>query len=103
MMDKGVYRLATAMLLQAVQDAMSVSNGRRNSALRWINGNADGAFSFAFVCRLVNRDPEYIRRFCLRRVAERTVPQPRQAALELRWGAWPAESFKSSAPAARQN
>jgi hypothetical protein len=91
------------MLLQAVQDAMSYSNGRRNSALRWINGKADGTFSFAFVCRVLNRDPERVRQFCLRRMAERALPPPRPFVPELRWGSWPVESFKSSAPAARQN
>jgi hypothetical protein len=72
--DKGIHRLATAMLLQAVQDSMSQSSGRRNSALRWINGKDQGPFSFLFVCRVLNRDPEEVRRFCLKKMNERRIP-----------------------------
>jgi len=74
--DKGVQRLATAMLLQAVQDAMSHSTGRRNGALRWILSKEQCPFSFAFVCRVVNRDPEEVREFCLRKIAERRAAEP---------------------------
>ena len=75
MTDKGMHRLAAAMLLQAVQDAISASNGRRNGALRWMNSKDHGAFSFGFVCRVVNRDPNEVRQFCLRKAAERRTPE----------------------------
>lgn len=71
MSDRGVYRLATAMLLQALQDVSSSSMGRRSSALRWINSSEDSSFSFFFVCRVLNRDPHQVRRFCERKAAER--------------------------------
>ena len=93
MTDQGVHRLATAMLLQAVQDCMSVSNGRRNGALRWINGKDQGGFSFPFVCRVVNRDPDEVRRFCLRKATQRHVPAPLFQAL------FESPSFQSSAMA----
>jgi hypothetical protein len=70
-LERGVYRLAGAMLVQAIQDAGSNSAGRRNNALRWINGAEDSLFSFQFVCRVLNRDPEDVRRFCSRRAASR--------------------------------
>jgi len=76
MTDKGVHRLATAMLLQAVQDAMSHSSGRRNGAVRWINSKDEGPFSFSFVCRIVNRDADEVRRFCLRKASDRRLSEP---------------------------
>jgi hypothetical protein len=76
MSDRGVYRLAGAMLLQAIQDASSTSMGRRSSALRWMNGNDDSCYSFAFICRVLNRNPDEIRRFCQRKAAERRGPEP---------------------------
>jgi hypothetical protein len=63
------------MLLQAVQDTMSSSSGRRNGAIRWINSKDNGPFSFAFVCRVLNRDEDYVRRFCLRKASERRTPE----------------------------
>ncbi len=63
------------MLLQAVQDAMSISNGRRNGALRWISSKDEGAFSFLFVCRVVNRDPDEVRQFCKTQMAQRRMPE----------------------------
>ena len=63
------------MLLQAVQDAMSVSNGRRNSAIRWMSGKGEDSFSFLFVCRVVNRDPDEVRQFCKLQVAQRQERQ----------------------------
>jgi hypothetical protein len=71
--DRAIYRLANAMLLQAVQDAMSSSTGRRTSALRWMSSSDDSCYSFRFVCRLLHRDPEQVRRFCRRKAAERGV------------------------------
>ena len=58
MSDRGVNRLAAAVLLQAIQDATSSSMGRRAGAIRWVSSNAPGGYSFLFVCRALNRDPE---------------------------------------------
>ncbi len=69
--DRAVYRLAAAVLLQAVQDAGSNSIGKRTAALRWINSNDQSSFSFAFICRVLNRDPDEVRRFCESRAAAR--------------------------------
>jgi hypothetical protein len=74
--DKGIHRLATAMLLQAVQDAMSASNGRRRSALRWMNSRDYGPYSFQFTCRVINRDPDQVRQFCLTQISQKTVSTP---------------------------
>lgn len=70
-LERGVYRLAGAMLLQAINDVESSSAGRRLNALRWMNNTDDSLFSFSFVCRVVNRDPEDVRRFCRRQAAAR--------------------------------
>ena len=63
------------MLLQAVQDAMSISSGRRNGALRWMGSKDESAFSFLFVCRVVDRDPHEVRHFCQRQMARRRMPE----------------------------
>src|SRR5713101_3513399 len=75
--ERGVYRLATAVLLQAIQDATSVSMGRRAGAIRWISSNQEGGYSFLFVCRTVNRDPAAVRLFCRREIAKRRLPEVR--------------------------
>ena len=75
--ERGVYRLAAAVLLQAMQDATSLSMGRRACALRWISSNQDGGYSFLFVCRALNRDPEAVRLFCRREIAKRRLPEVR--------------------------
>ena len=75
--ERGVYRLAAAVLLQAIQDATSVSMGRRTGAIRWISSNQEGGYSFLFVCRTVNRDPEAVRLFCQREIAKRRLPEVR--------------------------
>lgn len=82
MFDQAMHRLANAMLLQAVQDALSSSTGRRTSALRWMSNADDSCYSFSFVCRLLNRDPQQVRRFCQRKAAERGVSRFRDT------GAW---------------
>ena len=73
--ERGIYRLAAAVLLQAIQDATSISMGRRAGAIRWISSNQEGGYSFVFVCRTVNRDPEAVRLFCRREIAKRRLPE----------------------------
>ena len=75
--ERGVYRLAAAVLLQALQDATSISMGRRTGALRWISSNQDGGYSFIFVCRALSRDPEAVRLYCQREIAKRRLPEVR--------------------------
>jgi len=69
--DKGVYRLAGAILLQAIQDATSSSMGKRAGALRWMRNNSEASYSFPFICRILNRNPEEVRQYCERKIAER--------------------------------
>ena len=73
--ERGVYRLAAAVLLQAIQDATSNSMGRRAGAIRWISRNQEGGYSFLFVCRAVNRDPEAVRLYCRREISKRRLPE----------------------------
>ncbi|MBI3698285.1 MAG: hypothetical protein HY238_26035 [Acidobacteria bacterium] len=65
MSDRGIYRLATAVLVQAIQDVASNSIGRCTGALRWIISDQDSCYSFTFICRVLNRDPDQVRRLCL--------------------------------------
>jgi hypothetical protein len=75
--ERGVYRLAAAVLVQAIQDATSMSMGRRAGAIRWISSNQEGGYSFIFVCRALNRDPAVVRLFCQREIARRRLPEVR--------------------------
>lgn len=40
-----------------------------------MSGKGESCFSFAFVCRVVNRDPDEVRRFCLSKAAQRRMPE----------------------------
>ena len=73
--DRGAYRLAGAMLLQAINDATSRSAGRRAGAMRWMGRRGGDGYSFDYICRILNRSPEEVRRFCHRRTAERQFAQ----------------------------
>ena len=75
MSDRGVYRLATAVLVQAIQDVASSSIGRRTGALRWITSKQDSCYSFTFICRVLNRDPNQVRRLCLNKAAAHRVAE----------------------------
>ena len=101
MSEKGFYRLATAVLIQAIQDALSYSVGRRTSALRWINSDQQDGFSFSFVCRVVNRDPREIRRFCEQKIAEQAGPEglSRSLGQPPGWRPVPAQSLTTAAAA----
>jgi hypothetical protein len=71
MFDRGVRRLANAMLLQAISDATSRSAGLRTSAAQWMSRPDEFAYSFSFICRVLNRDPDDVRRFCQKKLSER--------------------------------
>lgn len=78
---RAFYRLAAAMLLQAVHDATSRSTGRRASALRWMCRADDGCFSFPFICQILDRNPDDVRRFCERKLARQHAPEFRFPAM----------------------
>ncbi|HYM09366.1 MAG TPA: hypothetical protein VEU62_01465 [Bryobacterales bacterium] len=63
---RGVHRLAGAILVQAIEDIRCGSGRRREDAIRWITDSSEEQFSFVFCCRMLNRDPEEIRRFLVR-------------------------------------
>jgi len=60
---RGVHRLAAAVLVQAIEDVRSGSARKRSEALHWIEDPSEAQFSFVFCCRLLNRNPEQVRRF----------------------------------------
>ena len=77
------------MLLQAVEDVGSNSVGKRNKALHWMKGRDNGCFSFPSVCRVLNRDPDQVRRFCERRAREHRHAEARfRVTLRGPSGAW---------------
>ena len=59
--DRGLQRLAGAVLIQALPDASSGPRRFREEALEWINGKTTSGFSFEFCCALLGREPEDVR------------------------------------------
>ena len=64
---RGVQRLAGAILVQAIEDIRCGSGRRREDAIRWMADSSEEQFSFVSCCKLLNRDPEEVRRFLVRR------------------------------------
>lgn len=64
---RGIHRLAGAILVQAIADMRGGSGRRREEVLRWIEAPSEARFSFVFCCRILNRDPNEVRRFLERR------------------------------------
>ncbi|MBI3695256.1 MAG: hypothetical protein HY238_10515 [Acidobacteria bacterium] len=64
---RGVQRLAGAILVQAIEDIRCGSGRRREDAIRWMANSSEEQFSFVSCCKLLNRDPEEVRRFLVRR------------------------------------
>ena len=78
---EGLHRLAGAVLIRAIADLHGGSQIKREDASRWMNDPSEEEFSFAFCCRLLNRDPDRVRRSLehqrladLRRLLERQEP-----------------------------
>jgi len=64
---RGVQRLAGAILVQAIEDIRCGSGRRREDAIHWMASSSEEQFSFVACCKLLNRDPEEVRRFLVRR------------------------------------
>ena len=60
--ERGLRRLAGAMLISALDDLDSHSHSRRDEVLNWISRRDARIFSFEFCCRLLGRDPNELRR-----------------------------------------
>ena len=85
--ERGMRRLAGAMLITAFDDLESHSDSRRGEVLSWISRNDGRIFSFEFCCRMLGRDPNELRRkvktesysarstLGMRIVARRTMPK----------------------------
>ena len=61
---RALRRLAGAVLAQAIAD-ISYRSGRgkgRGDAFRWIADSGDEHLSFVSCCRILNRNPEGVRR-----------------------------------------
>ena len=62
---RGVHRLAGAILVQAIEDVRCGSGRRREDAIKWVTDSSEDQFSFVSCCKLLNRDPEGVRRFLI--------------------------------------
>ena len=60
-LERGLQRLAGAVLIQALEDASSGPRRAREDAWEWFDGRSRGEFNFAFCCSLLDRDPEDVR------------------------------------------
>ena len=60
--ERGLRRLAGAMLISALDDLDSRSHSRRGEVLNWISRRDASVFSFEFCCGLLGRDPNELRR-----------------------------------------
>ena len=59
--ERGLQRLAGAVLIQALQDASSGPRRFREEALEWINGKTTSGMTFEFCCSLLGRDPKDVK------------------------------------------
>ena len=77
-LDKAVHEVAlrhdeidreaeSKLCVQAIEDLRCGSNRRREDAIHWIEEDSETQFSFVFCCRILQRDPEEVRRFLLQR------------------------------------
>ncbi len=60
---RGIQRLAGAILLQAIEDIRLRSGRTREEALHWVQDDGNVQFSFVFCCRMLERDPDEVRKF----------------------------------------
>ncbi len=60
--ERGLQRLAGAMLISALDDMDGRSDYRRDEVLNWISRQDARVFSFEFCCGLLGRDPNELRR-----------------------------------------
>ena len=56
--ERGLQRLAGAVLIQAMQDASSGPRRAKEEAIDWLQGGGSSKFSFEFCCSLLGRDPD---------------------------------------------
>ncbi len=55
--NRGLQRLAGAVLIQALQDASSGPRRAKEEAIEWLHGRSSSKFSFQFCCGILGRDP----------------------------------------------
>ncbi len=60
--ERGLRRLAGAMLISALDDLDSRAHSRRDEVLNWISRRDARVFSFEFCCRMLGHDPNELRR-----------------------------------------
>ena len=57
----GLRRLASAVLVQGLEDLARGDKDLRTDAVDWIEGRCQDGFDFDLCCRLLDRDPEDVR------------------------------------------
>ena len=72
-LNRSIERLASAVLLQAFDDVSRGTMRERREAIEWITKGDFGQFTFELCCRVINRDPETVRRHVLARSG---IPAP---------------------------
>jgi len=66
-LNRRIQCLATAVLVQAMEDMCGGTMRERREAIEWIRRRDVGEFTFDLCCRLIDRDPETAQRQALAR------------------------------------
>ena len=74
--DRGLRRVAGAVLLQAIEDLCYGNGSKRAGVLRWMEDPTEETFGFAFWCKVANRHPDEIRRALRRRITASLFSNP---------------------------
>lgn len=72
-LNRCIERLATAVLIQAMEDMCRGTMRERREAIEWIRRGDVGEFTFDLCCRLIDRDPETVQRQAFARSG---IPEP---------------------------
>jgi hypothetical protein len=61
-LSRRIQCLATAVLVQAMEDMCGGTMRKRREAIEWIRRRDVGEFTFDLCCHLIDRDPETVQR-----------------------------------------
>ena len=66
-LNRCIRRLASAVMIQAMDDVFRGTMRERREALEWIRNGETGQLTFELCCRIIDRDPEDVRNHVLAR------------------------------------
>jgi hypothetical protein len=72
-LNRSIGRLASAVMIQAMDDVFRGTMRDRREALEWIRKGDIGQLTFELCCRIIDRDPETVRNHVMARTG---IPAP---------------------------